>query len=145
MMKKLWNDAKNDSYALFLEDDITLSPLALQYVSYCVRVLKSSSIPELFGCSLYTPRVNEISPTTNPEHPWPWTPDTVVGSNPIFLMQLPCSWGAVYMGRIWQDFKSYWELREEFLDFPAIPGGSRSSGWTQSWKRYQNGELNAKC
>ena len=46
----------------------------------------------LAGVSLYTPRLNEIQyPQVR------WLPDRAT-SSPVFLLQVPCSWGALFLG-----------------------------------------------
>ena len=105
----------------------------------------------LVGISLYTPRLNEIAyPQVK------WSPDLAT-QQPAFLLQLPCSWGALYFGSVWKDFLRFYKQRvrppffdlgqeaaqrgigkdreplgEPCLHLPA----SRSNVWPRSWKRF---------
>lgn len=113
----------------------------------------------LVGCSLYTPKVNEIGPAPNAWSPPPWNPFEVLGpklsQHRLFYFQLPCSWGAVYHSRSWNQFRKYYDKRVKgeftdnhnhsnndrererkgiFQEELTIPN-SRSNEWFQSWKR----------
>ncbi|KAJ3236036.1 hypothetical protein HDU81_011233 [Chytriomyces hyalinus] len=138
MMLRAWAPTKPNSLALFLEDDVSLSPLYFTFTHWCTSHLlsKPSKYPSVIGCSLYTPRLNEISSTTDPQHPPAWRPSQFLSHEQrLFLFQLPSSWGAVYTGEHWTGFIGYleWRLRQD--KFPEVPG-SRSNVWRQSWKRY---------
>ncbi|KAJ3281448.1 hypothetical protein HDU76_008927 [Blyttiomyces sp. JEL0837] len=147
MMKHAWHPSKSQDHhlSLFLEDDIELSPLYFKYIKWCTKTFLSPTPlrNDIIGCSLYTPRVNEISPTDNPQEPVRWVPDYLFGSDEVkggvFLLMLPCSWGGVYSGRWWRGFLEFFEWRvgtEEGGKFAMVPRGARSNYWEKSWKRY---------
>lgn len=134
-----WHPTHDSEYALFLEDDIEVSALFFEYILWCIRTFFTHPDPHLMGCSLYTPRLDEISPTSDPQHPPRWTPTETLGEDvPVFLFQLPCSWGAVYRGGHWKRFVKYYGMRLEGEEteraFPPIPN-ARSNMWKKSWKR----------
>ncbi|KAI8620143.1 hypothetical protein BC830DRAFT_1164799 [Chytriomyces sp. MP71] len=137
IMMQAWNPQFPDSLALFLEDDISVSPLFFTYASWCASRYLTSNNPYIMGCSLYTPRLDEINPATDPQHPPEWHPSTLT-ADALFLFQLPCSWGAIYRGAQWTEFTNYLTWRRALppgTPFPAIPQ-ARSNTWNHSWKRY---------
>jgi hypothetical protein len=105
----------------------------------------------LVGISLYTPRLNEIAyPQVK------WSPDLAT-QQPAFLLQVPCSWGALYFGSVWKDFLRFYmqRVRPPFFDLaqeaaqrgigkdleplgePCLQlPSSRSNVWPRSWKRF---------
>lgn len=103
--------------ALFLEDDIELSPLWWHWVQACLRRYASSPPPGLLGISLYTPDdMNE--PFVNGYLEGPMGKHTVPAcewmsqhgrskspnaSSAVFYAQ-PCSWGALYFASGWRRF-----------------------------------------
>ena len=110
------------------------------------------------GLSLYTPKLNEI---VYPSQPWNFQTEFAdfqrkksqgrniskekvgVGRNATqvdempasFLMQLPCSWGALYFPWWWLLFTKYAYLRlDHFVTEHPVPD-SRSTRWSHSWKK----------
>jgi hypothetical protein len=142
MMNNSWKPATDDEFAIFLEDDTEVSPIYFDYVKWCLRMFfkDKARLDFLMGCSLYTPRLNEISPTPDPQNPPVWRPSDHIGSEAsLFFFQLPCSWGAVYSGYHWKRFLQYMEKRKSLQDsgFLLVPE-SRSNLWRKSWKRLVN-------
>lgn len=153
-------DMADDEHIIPLEDDIQVSSLYYWFLlrtasAYAPPAVSSAAQPvydkRLFGVSLYTPRLNEIHyPQVK------WLPDQETGSS-LFLLQVPCSWGALYFGYAWKEFLEFYatRVRAPFFDFAqertqkgiggerqmlgdpyvAIPG-SRSNVWPRSWKRF---------
>ena len=147
----------DDEHVLPLEDDIEVSPLFYWWLLRASSAYGSLDDAQhvrrsrLVGISLYTPRLNEIVyPQVR------WSPDRISGSN-MFLLQVPCSWGALYIGSMWRDFLRFYRARarppffnftqeatqrgqgknRELLGDPAfrLPS-SRSNVWPRSWKRF---------
>ncbi|KAL1524388.1 hypothetical protein AB1Y20_019283 [Prymnesium parvum] len=146
-----------DEHVLPLEDDIEVSPLYYWWLMRAARAYGSFDDPahvrahRLVGISLYTPRLNEIAyPQTK------WLPDKATDS-PVFLLQVPCSWGALFLGSVWAEFLRFYEerVRPPFFNFSqeAAQRGtgkdreplgdprlflphSRSNVWPRSWKRF---------
>ena len=133
-----WNPVSDDEAAVFLEDDIEVSPYYFHYVLWCARHhhLVGHTDDRLVGYSLYTPRADETSLTENPEEVLPWRPSAVLGDEtPLFLSQLPSSWGALYVGKHWKQFKRYYSARKEHLSsFPSFLN-LKTNTWEKSWKR----------
>ncbi|KAJ1543113.1 hypothetical protein HK405_009486 [Cladochytrium tenue] len=155
MMLDAWRPVTDSELAIFLEDDVEVSPLFFRYASWCANSFlvptgtpHESSPPPLssgvIGCSLYTPRVDEISTANrDPALPPAWRPaDTLAGKPGMFLFQLPCSWGAVYQGGAWRRFIDYFRraLQRDDEDGEGSRGDvvpmSRSNSWRNSWKKY---------
>ncbi|KXS13682.1 hypothetical protein M427DRAFT_146489 [Gonapodya prolifera JEL478] len=158
-----WTPTTSDTrkFALFLEDDVEVSPLYFQYIVWCISTFFSSQLQQvnefLMGCSLYTPRVDELNTTTDPQHPKPWTPPTVLPQSDTsevhgydsatFYFQLPCSWGAVWQGSLWARFRQYASQRDRIADTLGLENVEkslrhmpdlRSRTWRNSWKRIMN-------
>jgi hypothetical protein len=129
-----WSPSSEDEYAIFLEDDIEVSPWYFQWIQHNValsRNLRQRDYERFFGISFYTPRLNEITFT-----PPRWDPHSIFKNETSLLFQLPCSWGAVYYPERWIEFKSYFEWRQTHHDLKGdIIPNSRSNGWQRSWKK----------
>ena len=150
-------DLGDDEHVLPLEDDIEVSPLWYWWALRAARAYgpfgdgRAVRARRLVGVSLYTPRLNEILyPQVR------WLPDKATASN-AFLLQVPCSWGALYLGSMWRDFVTFYHARAQppFFNFtqeahqrgvgknreplgdPAVLlPRSRSNVWPRSWKRF---------
>lgn len=140
-----WFPSTNQDYGCLLEDDIEVSPHYLQWLTKVFLALEQDPDPRVIGISLYSPRKTE---TTNP--PKSFNATAIVGkllgaghSESPYMMQTPCSWGAVYFPKHWKEFKKYMNLRLAFLSeggqylktHVEIPH-SRTNGWSESWKKY---------
>ena len=92
IMMEAWYPLNNDEYAIFLEDDIELSPYFLVYIDKLVKVyfynLKLHK--HLFGISLYNQRFNEVIEEYI----------NISNSHQLYVYQMPQSWGAVYAPRM---------------------------------------------
>lgn len=128
-----------EEFAIFLEDDNAVSRAFFEYALFCVEFIKSHRAAfekdsGLIGCSLYTPKVNEIGPAKNPAVPPRWSAAKTVKDKSLFYFQLPCSWGAVYSSIYWNQFLEYYWNRKNLRVQPEIPD-SRTNEWISSWKR----------
>lgn len=132
MMINAW-DGLYGKYAIFLEDDVEVSPMFFKYSWKCIQVLNKKNVDGLIGCSLYTPRLDELSMTIDPQNPPLWNFRNITLDNYVYY-QLPCSWGAIYEEKNWKKFIKYLKYRIQNtrnLEFPL-----RSNNWEQSWKRF---------
>lgn len=140
-MINAWAAEDIASHTIFLEDDVSVSPLFFRYASLCSRQFLSHHLrtdgmeSHIIGCSLYTPRLDEISPTQDPQHPPKWNPSTLVGlEHKLVYYQLP--WGAVYERNHWHQFVKYLKHRTDvYKEIEPVPN-SRSNQWEKSWKRF---------
>jgi len=151
------DDLRDDEHVLPLEDDIEVSPLFYWWLLRAASAYgdfddgRAMRAKRLVGVSLYTPRLNEIVyPQVR------WLPDKATAAN-AFLLQVPCSWGALYLGSMWRDFVRFYRARARppFFNFtqeahqrgvgknreplgdPAVLlPRSRSNVWPRSWKRF---------
>lgn len=126
-----WIPKSDTEYGIFLEDDTEVSQLFYKYAVYCL--LNYMNRPFIAGCSLYTPRINEISPTNDPQNP-PRISFSNETSSSLFLLQVPCSWGSVMDPRHWKAFTAYYYESQD-LPFERNIPNSRSNLWERSWKR----------
>ncbi|KAJ3210296.1 Nucleotide-binding protein 2, partial [Clydaea vesicula] len=163
-----WSPKSSNEFAIFLEDDIEVSSLFYKYAIFCISrfLIKDSAVTDINGCSLYTPRINEITPS-DPQKPENFTIDelklktTIIHNKNkkvnIYKFQLPCSWGAIYEPTHWIKFKVYYNKRkllyldklknDKDLDLNnesenvmrrefPLVPNSRSNYWSQSWKKF---------
>ncbi|KAK4703305.1 hypothetical protein P7C70_g2908, partial [Phenoliferia sp. Uapishka_3] len=140
-----WYPASNDTYGVFLEDDVEVSPMfyswlkftILQYRYYTPMRERSS---RLFGVSLYQQRNIEL----RPEGRQPFDAHKLFFSLSMpstlpYLSQIPCSWGAAYFPEVWREFHAYLALRLSETALPisdTIVPEIRSNKWPRSWKKY---------
>ena len=128
-----WEPVDQESSAIFLEDDIEVSPYFLNFLRAGIKILESSSlrIPKtsVVGISLYTPRLIE---SVNPKEKIRF--DSLFPEN-LFLYQLPCSWGALYFSSHWRLFRDYMRHRLSMGDHVEVYG-STTNGWKASWKKF---------
>ncbi|KAJ3393209.1 cytosolic Fe-S cluster assembly factor cfd1 [Lobulomyces angularis] len=163
-----WSPKSSNEFAIFLEDDIEVSSLFYKYAIFCISrfLIKDSAVTDINGCSLYTPRINEITPS-DPQKPENFTIDelklktTIIHNKNkevnIYKFQLPCSWGAIYEPTHWIKFKVYYNKRkllyldklknDKDIDLNnesenvirrefPLVPNSRSNYWSQSWKKF---------
>lgn len=135
-----WYPASMDEMAVMLEDDIEVSPLFFRWILGVLGQYRTPSLydPRLVGISLYTPRVGELK---LPRPRYNFT-SLLLEENlyepAAVRFQLPCSWGALYFASFWMELRAYVSFRQsggaETNRF-VIPG-SRSTGWSASWKKF---------
>lgn len=145
-----WYPTSNDSYGVFLEDDIEVSPLFYSWLKLTVlryrysSASRNPSYPDpsahLFGISLYQPKNLELLPVGRR----PFDAHSLFSSLSLppttpYLSQVPCSWGALYFPEIWREFHSYLALRLSEIALsisePIVPD-IKSNRWPRSWKKY---------
>jgi hypothetical protein len=129
--------------AWFLEDDLEVSPLVFRWLAWCLDyadavVQQGDQGGILMGCAGHTPRVDELTPTPGTSVPLSWTPEDVLGAAPhwpVFRMQVPCSWGTLWLPRPWATFRAYYAARASGAP-PRVRPALKSDTWWDSWKRY---------
>lgn len=135
-----WYPASIDEMAVMLEDDIEVSPYFFQWILGVLEKYATPKVsdPHFVGISLYTPRVGELK---LPRPKYNFT--RILLENNMFepaalRFQLPCSWGALYFAPFWMELRAYVSFRQSRgleEDRFVIPG-SRSTGWSASWKKF---------
>ena len=131
-----WFPSSYSEYGLILEDDIEVSPLFLQWIMKALSLHHRNHDPRLVGISLYSPRITE---TVSPKRTFDSNEllRAITGDNESpYLMQTPCSWGAVYFPEHWNHFLSYMQLRLQLPEEEITLPNSRTNGWSESWKRF---------
>lgn len=141
-----WYPSSNDSYGVFLEDDVEVSPLfygwlkmTILYYRYSSEEMRARS-SRLFGVSLYQQKMIELRPEgRRPFDAHEMFSQMSLESNLPYLSQIPCSWGAAYFPEIWKEFHSFLSLRLSEISLPiseTIVPEIRSNSWPRSWKKY---------
>ena len=103
----------------------------------------------MYSVSLYQQKTSELDQVTGRIM---WNTSTVLraeASRPggvqhaersPFLLQTPCSWGAVFFPEHWREFHCYLIIRESDapvpLTFKVVFPKVVSNGWKGSWKRF---------
>lgn len=140
-----WYPPDNDTYGVFLEDDVEVSPLFYAWLKFSLlqyryTVAGRALSQRLFGVSLYQPKSVEL----RPEGRRPFDAHNLFAQlslphNSPYLSQVPCSWGAAYFPEAWREFHQYLSLRlsEHSIDISdTIVPDVRSNRWPKSWKKY---------
>lgn len=140
-----WYPVNNDTYGVFLEDDVEVSPLFYAWLKFSLLQYRYTSkgramSERMFGISLYQPKNVEL----RPEGRQPFDAHELFSGlslpfNSPYLSQVPCSWGAAYFPETWREFHQYLGLRlsEQSIDIAdTIVPDVRSNRWPRSWKKY---------
>lgn len=111
---------------LLLEDDLLVSPWFYQYALEVVPAFKLEK--DVCGIALYSPGYNETSYL-------PFQP--LSDGTDCYFMQLPCSWGQIWLKDQWQEFARWYEghLDRDVFAGSVLPHNIRL--WPEtSWKKY---------
>lgn len=140
-----WYPSSVHEYAIFLDDDLELSPYFYIWAKFTVLKYRYSEhqdiLKNMFGISLYSPPGLDL----HPDGLKPFIPSELLDSDlyPLetpYLMQLPSTWGALYFPEHWMEFHDYITGRltddhgKKRQDI-QIPD-SRSNEWMFSPRRY---------
>ncbi|EKF39410.1 hypothetical protein MOQ_000363 [Trypanosoma cruzi marinkellei] len=133
-----WQPTSDREVAAFFEDDVVVSPYWFSWVydalAHYAPVGSQGAIetePRFIGFGLFRPIVDEIS--RRRVH--------VKNDYAPFLLQQPCSWGAVYLPGPWRRFRELFERernRDPTVKRPewAVNPVSNSWSYKSSWKKY---------
>ena len=125
-----WNPTTLEEVAVFLEDDVEVSPVFTHWLRIALRTYYAIDDrlwdTPVMGISLYSPRWSERMDA----------PFVVSLDSAIYNLQLPCSWGALYLPGPWRDFV-VWQAQHDGFD-PLVPSLPSINAWrqVQSWKKY---------
>lgn len=141
-----WYPASNDSYGVFLEDDVEVSPYFYGWLKFSILQYRYGTLElraqaeRMFGVSLYQPRNVELRPEgRQPFDAHKLFQSMSLDSTTPYLSQVPCSWGAAYFPEVWREFHSYLSLRLSEVALPisdTIVPDIKSNRWPRSWKKY---------
>ncbi|KAL8280882.1 hypothetical protein RQP46_006561 [Phenoliferia psychrophenolica] len=140
-----WYPSSNDSYGVFLEDDVEVSPMFYSWLKFTILHYRYHSATRarstrLFGVSLYQQRNIELRlEGRQPFDAHKLFDDLSIPSTSPYLSQIPCSWGAAYFPEVWREFHAYLALRLSETALPitdAIVPEIKSNKWPRSWKKY---------
>ncbi|KAJ3352839.1 hypothetical protein HDU83_007641 [Entophlyctis luteolus] len=128
-----WTPVNSEEYAIFLEDDISVSRHFLEYSEQMIaRYLSPRGSPgyspRCIGVSLYNQKYDEVNDKD-------WSVSTGQFYSP-YLLQQPQSWGAIYTADGWNDFRKWYLAQTPNFD-PLIPS-SLTNRWpkSRSWKKF---------
>lgn len=114
-------DSLHYDYLLLLEEDLVLSKNALKYIKLALSSIDSDE--KVFGCSLYSPKINETSR---------YLFEPIYDGYDNFYLKVPCSWGGVYSSSNVADFLQWMQHPNLNLNLP-----SNVIRWSdKSWKKY---------
>ena len=143
-----WYPANNDTYGVFLEDDVEVSRQFYAWLKFTILYYRYGSSStrtkarRLLGISLYQPKNIELRPEGRRKFDaHRMFRDMGIPSTLPYLSQIPCSWGAAYFPEHWREFHQFLSLRlaETSMDLSdVIIPDIRSNRWPRSWKRYIN-------
>jgi len=131
-----WLPADVSSGAIFLEDDIVVSPLlfyaAARFTAWYRRLARDLQ-RGLLGMRAYNQKYDEGSSS--------WEVRPSPEDHPAFRIQEPCSWGTIYMGGAYLEYIEWlsgWFASHGDGRIPVVPG-RLSNGWNPltSAKMYQ--------
>jgi hypothetical protein len=125
-----WFPANDHEWGIFLEDDIEVSPYFLSYLQAARPLCQNENA--CIGVSLYSPKMNElVKPkkdiTTDLQRH---------GASPLYMAQVPCSWGAAYRPKPWRTFRVWALTQPRDGKYGGDLELGQGSGWGASWKRY---------
>ncbi|GAA5985543.1 hypothetical protein JCM10908_007019 [Rhodotorula pacifica] len=123
-----WDPVSNNEFAIFLEDDIEVSPYFLRYAEHMVEayVYRDRADHRLTAISLYNLRYNEAVEDFV----------TIDNKHTPYIYQQPQSWGAIYLPEPWRQFK-LWMKNFPWDKDPVVPD-SLTNRWPyqRSWKKF---------
>ncbi len=109
--------------AIILEDDITVSPAFYQYADAAHGFYKDEG--KVVGVSLYGYSISESR----------LAPFYAVNDGYCnYFMQVPSSWGQLFIGARWAEFKEWYNRSYQNFDEKLLPAYIRNWG-EKSWKR----------
>jgi glycosyltransferase involved in cell wall biosynthesis len=133
-----WYPAHGNDYVMLAEDDIEVSKYWYLWILETMKQyrytaptnrIQHSLDSNIFGISLYTPRESELSLPR-----FTYYPDQNFKES-AWLLQIPCSWGAVYFPEHWIFYREYIEMRRNIGKKITIPK-CECNGWKDSWVKF---------
>ncbi|GAN07991.1 hypothetical protein MAM1_0185c07496 [Mucor ambiguus] len=140
-----WYPSSDHEYAVMLDDRVELSRSFYIWIKYNLLKYRYSQQQQttnkhIFGVSLYSPRIID----TDPSGRLLLQPSS---SSP-YLMQVPCSSGALYFPQHWREFHDY--ITARLTDQAIVKRGSgnkhlfkdslltvsKTNRWINSWRKY---------
>ena len=123
-----WIPQKNSrEYAVFLEDDLVVSPYFLRFAVDSINAYAHAENPDVFGISMFHELYSDII------HNFVWVPTE---SN-FYLYQMPQSWGVIWFPEHWSNFVLYFRNLPRYYT-PSLPFPTDVNSWPRdtSWKVY---------
>ncbi|OAD02592.1 hypothetical protein MUCCIDRAFT_190162 [Mucor lusitanicus CBS 277.49] len=136
-----WYPSSDHEYAVMLDDRVELSSSFYMWIKYSLLKYRYSQTTNkhIFGVSLYAPRILDTDPSGR---------RLLQPSSSPYLMQVPCSSGALYFPQHWREFHDY--ITARLTDQAIVKRGSgnkhlfkdslltvaKSNRWINSWRKY---------
>ena len=111
---------RNNEYAMFLEDDIEVSPLLFIFAERFVRAYGDRGRrgdPTILGFKLYNQKWDEVNQRAE---------RAVDNGHAPYKIQEPCSWGTVFAPQVYGEYLA-WYVHNSGID-PFIP-----RAWSNTW------------
>lgn len=138
MVVESWTASKDNEFVFFFEDDIEVHPDFFKFAFEALNKKEIRDNPYMTGIALNTPRYDEVSL----EHSI-WSAELFIGTEAkLFLLQQPCSWGALYFPWKWREFLKYYGKRRlnqypvPVAEYRQVIPKSCVFEWAKSWKKY---------
>ncbi|KAI8641421.1 hypothetical protein BD408DRAFT_444373 [Parasitella parasitica] len=144
-----WYPSSDHEYAVILDDRVELSNAYYIWIKYSLLKYRYSTTTNkhTFGISLYSPRIVDTDPSGRRPLLSPPTRNSHNDASP-YLMQAPCSSGALYFPQHWREFHDY--ITARLADQAIVKRGSgnkhllkdslltisRTNRWINSWRKY---------
>jgi len=118
--------AKDYDGIILLEDDLFVSPEFYKYALAAADFYRQCT--DICGISLYSCCFNETA----------WLPFfPLVDGSDTFFMQLPCSWGQLWLREQWMEFSKWYFMTETNISDSDIDLPYNICSWPEtSWKKY---------
>lgn len=146
-----WYPSSDHEYAVMLDDRVELSKSFYIWIKYNLLKYRYSRTTnkQMFGISLYSPRIIDTDPSGRLLFLPPNTTTTITtGDQSPYLMQVPCSSGALYFPQHWREFHDY--ITARITDQATVKRGSgnkhlfkdslltvsKTNRWINSWRKY---------
>ncbi|KAK4509332.1 uncharacterized protein ATC70_007683 [Mucor velutinosus] len=142
-----WYPSSDHEYAVMLDDRVELSRSFYIWIKYNLLKYRYSqqqtTNKHIFGVSLYSPRIIDTDPSGRL-----LLQSTSSSSASPYLMQVPCSSGALYFPQHWREFHDY--ITARLTDQAIVKRGSgnkhlfkdslltvsKTNRWINSWRKY---------
>ncbi|KAL9558548.1 hypothetical protein MBANPS3_000838 [Mucor bainieri] len=142
-----WYPSSDHEYAVLLDDRVELSTSFYIWIKYNLLKYRYSQQQQttnkhMFGVSLYSPRIIDTDPSGR------LLLQPSFSSKSPYLMQVPCSSGALYFPQHWREFHDY--ITARLTDQAIVKRGSgnkhlfkdslltvsKTNRWINSWRKY---------
>lgn len=144
-----WYPSDDHEYAVLLDDRVELSPSFYVWIKQTLLKYKYDAVTnkQMFGISLYSPRVIDTDPSGR---------QLLMRTDTPYFMQVPFGAGALYFPEHWREFHDYMTARltdqsivkkktgDRHLFKDSLLTNSRTDKWMNSWRKYFDEVINMR-